>query len=262
MLLDAGFAVLSEESGRRAPATDRGRLDPLDGSTNASRGVPWFATSLCVVDARRPGGGAGGEPGVGRADRRGARTGSVDRRAAPGAVGVPVLGRGAGGRERAARLGVGAGRSSAPSAPRRSTCASSPPDALDGYVDMSVDAHGVWDYLAGVLVCDEAGAPVVDALGRDLLVLDHDARRTPVAAATPELLDALLARRRCHGRPVASIRPRTRRAYSSVGQSTALTRQESGVRIPLRPRGVRSSCPAISAWRTAPCNRSGYAAKT
>ena len=61
---------------------------------------------------------------------------------------------------------------------------------------MSADAHGVWDYLAGALICAEAGVPVVDALGRDLAVLDHDARRTPVAAATPELLEALLARRR------------------------------------------------------------------
>ena len=61
---------------------------------------------------------------------------------------------------------------------------------------MSPDAHGVWDYLAGTLICREAGAVVVDALGRELTVLDHDARRTPVAAATPDLLDAMLAVRR------------------------------------------------------------------
>ena len=29
-------------------------LDPLDGSTNASRPLPWFATSICVVDGDRP----------------------------------------------------------------------------------------------------------------------------------------------------------------------------------------------------------------
>ena len=46
--------------------------------------------------------------------------------------------------------------------------------SLDAYVDMTVDAHGVWDYLAGVLVCHEAGCPVVDAHGRELAVLDHD----------------------------------------------------------------------------------------
>ena len=25
-------------------------IDPVDGSTNASKGIPWFATSLCAVD--------------------------------------------------------------------------------------------------------------------------------------------------------------------------------------------------------------------
>jgi fructose-1,6-bisphosphatase/inositol monophosphatase family enzyme len=46
-----------------------------------------------------------------------------------------------------------------------------------------------------VLICEEAGACVVDAFGRDLLVLDRSARRTPLAAATPELRDALLTAR-------------------------------------------------------------------
>ena len=53
-LLAAGFSVLSEESGLQHP--DDGPspggvvvVDPLDGSTNASLGVPWFATSLCLV---------------------------------------------------------------------------------------------------------------------------------------------------------------------------------------------------------------------
>ena len=45
------------------------------------------------------------------------------------------------------------------------------------------------------IVQGEAGAAVVDALGRDLVVLDRAARRTPVAAATPALLEALLAAR-------------------------------------------------------------------
>ena len=40
----------------------------------------------------------------------------------------------------------------------------------------------------------EAGS-VVDALGRDLTVLDHAARRTPVVASGTSLLDELLDRR-------------------------------------------------------------------
>ena len=50
-----GLGVLSEESGRHHP--DRAItvvIDPVDGSTNASRGIPWFATSLCAVDTDGP----------------------------------------------------------------------------------------------------------------------------------------------------------------------------------------------------------------
>ena len=48
-------------------------------------------------------------------------------------------------------------------------------------------------------MCAEAGAVVTDAYGRDLVTLDHLVRRTPVAAATPELLDALVEARRRAG---------------------------------------------------------------
>ena len=43
---------------------------------------------------------------------------------------------------------------------------------FDGFVDCSVTPTGVWDYAGGVLICQEAGAVVEDALGRDLLVRD------------------------------------------------------------------------------------------
>src|SRR5688500_5358835 len=53
--VEAGLGVLSEETGRHHP----GRpvtvvVDPVDGSTNASRGLPWYACSLCAVDADGP----------------------------------------------------------------------------------------------------------------------------------------------------------------------------------------------------------------
>ena len=67
---------------------------------------------------------------------------------------------------------------------------------VDAYIDCSASAHGPWDYLGGLLVCAEAGAVVADATGAELVVLDHAARRTPVAAATPLLLDECLAARR------------------------------------------------------------------
>jgi fructose-1,6-bisphosphatase/inositol monophosphatase family enzyme len=67
---------------------------------------------------------------------------------------------------------------------------------LDGYIDCSGDAHGVWDYLGGLLVCREAGAVVTDAFDRELVVHDHAARRTPVAGATKALHAELVGARR------------------------------------------------------------------
>lgn len=195
----AGLGVLSEESGRHRPdAAVTVVVDPLDGSTNASRGIPWYATSLCAVDAD------------------GARAAVV--------VNIP-----SGDRFRAVR-GGGATRNDGPIAPsgatelRRSVvllsgfpgrwlgwsqyralgacaldlCAVAM-GAVDGYVDCSMNAHGSWDYLGGLLVCQEAGARIVDADGRSLLTLEHADRRTPVAAATDELLDQLLEARQSLG---------------------------------------------------------------
>ena len=66
---------------------------------------------------------------------------------------------------------------------------------VDGTIDCADSALGPWDYLGAMLVLSEAGASIADAHGRDLLVIDHAARRTPVSAATPELFEVLLAAR-------------------------------------------------------------------
>ena len=66
---------------------------------------------------------------------------------------------------------------------------------LDGYIDTVDEAHGVWDYLASVMICREAGVEVADLHGRNLAVLDHSARRTPIAGATAQLFDQLLVAR-------------------------------------------------------------------
>ncbi|MFZ9578191.1 MAG: hypothetical protein ACO3AK_05380, partial [Ilumatobacteraceae bacterium] len=61
---------------------------------------------------------------------------------------------------------------------------------LDGWVDLS--SHGVWDYLASVHISAEAGAVVGEAQGRGLIVTEHAERRSPVVAATAQLLTSLL----------------------------------------------------------------------
>ena len=60
---------------------------------------------------------------------------------------------------------------------------------FDGYVDFD-GGLGPWDYMGAMLVCSETGIETVDAQDRELVVLDHEARRSPIAAP-PGLLASL-----------------------------------------------------------------------
>jgi fructose-1,6-bisphosphatase/inositol monophosphatase family enzyme len=77
---------------------------------------------------------------------------------------------------------------------------------LDGYVPCVAAGVPEWDYLAASLICIEAGAAIVDLHGRDLVALDHGARRIPVAAGDPELLAVLLEERRLMHHPTGEQR--------------------------------------------------------
>ena len=196
VLVGHGLGVLSEETGRHHP--ERAItvvVDPLDGSTNASRGIPWYAISLCAVDAEGalaalvvnvPGNisfraerGAGATVDA-RPVRPSSRTKMNESLVALSGYPPRYLGwyqyRAFG----AAALdlcGVASG-------------------VVDAYLDCSWNAHGPWDYLGGMLVCQEAGAFVVDAQQRDLVTLEYTDRRTPIAAGTSALLEEALAARR------------------------------------------------------------------
>lgn len=196
VLRRAGLGAMSEESGLHDADRDVVVVvDPVDGSTNASRGLPWYATSLCAVDRDGPraavvvdqahdlrfeatrGGGARVD-GTTLTPSPCTEMGS----AIVGLSGYPP--RWLGWRQYRA-LGALA----------LDLCAIAG-GRLDAYVDCSPDAHGAWDYLGGLLICREAGAGVADAWDRELVTVEHAARRTLVAAGTPALLAEALAARR------------------------------------------------------------------
>lgn len=183
----AGLRVLSEESGLGDGEGPVAVVDPLDGSTNASLGLPWYATSLCVVDDDGPWAAVVHDHGSGRrydAIRgRGARRDGVAlppvtavtlADAIVGVNGVPPA-------------GAGWAQFRCMGAAALDLCAVAD-GRFAGYVDFD-GGLGVWDYLGAMLVCREVGVEMVDAESRELVVIDHTARRSPVAAPPALLAD-------------------------------------------------------------------------
>jgi fructose-1,6-bisphosphatase/inositol monophosphatase family enzyme len=194
-LLAAGLGVLSEEAGslhldRRLVAV----VDPVDGSTNASLGLPWFATSICVVDEHGPLQSIVVDQASGT-QFEAVRGGGATRN---GVAMAPPLIRSF---DRAV-IGVNGRPPSAPGwgqfrcfgAAALDLCAVAS-GVLGGYADFDDEAHGVWDYLGAALVCSEVGVEVVDAFGRSLLTMEHTDRRTPVAGCSAEVAERLVALR-------------------------------------------------------------------
>jgi myo-inositol-1(or 4)-monophosphatase len=188
----AGVRVLSEESGWSGPedAPVTVVVDPVDGSTNCARQLPYWAISLCALDADGP-------------------LCALVQNGATGARYTAVRGRGAQldgvalTPSTTAEIGRAvvalSGWPPVPLAWRQFRALGSAALALcdvaaghvDGYLDGAVNQHAPWDYLGGLLVCREAGALVVDAEARELAVLDGAARRQLLAAGTAEMLSAL-----------------------------------------------------------------------
>ena len=211
VLAEAGFGVYSEESGLHD--ADRELvvvLDPVDGSTNAARGLPWYSTSFCAVDSEGLVAALVLNLVSNKAYRavRG-RGATVDGRPlAPSTEGELRRGSGPSGQKSLGEATVGL--TYIP--PRHlgwrqyrvlgsialDMCAVAE-GVLDAYIDCTNEGHSTWDYLGAALVCAEAGVAMGEAWGRELLPDDLAERRYPVVAATPPLLAEVLAQRRTFG---------------------------------------------------------------
>lgn len=196
-----GVGVLSEESGVTRPGAELvAVLDPLDGSTNASRGIPWFATSICIVDAEGPRLAlvADQVSGVRYRARRG---GGASRDGAPIAPsGCSELAEAIVGLSGYPSANLGWGQFRSLGAASLDMCCVAD-GTLDAYAVVGTSTLGCWDYMGAMLVCAEAGAVTADVLGeragKGLVDLDHGARHAPLAASTYALrreLGAALAR--------------------------------------------------------------------
>ncbi len=195
-----GCAVLSEESERTGDFDSDGIMiimDPLDGSTNASRGVQWYATALCAIDQDGPRVALVVNQASGK-DRYWALRGegafhNGNRMSHSGCNEL-----------KQAVIGVSGLASFRPKWAQFRALGAAALDiclvaqgVLDGWIDFH--SHGVWDYMASIMICEEAGVSFAENEDRDLAVTEYGAKRTPIVAATPELLVALREIRSTHG---------------------------------------------------------------
>ena len=186
----AGFRVISEESGTSGSGDLTVVVDPIDGSTNCDRGVPFFSTSIAVL--------RGDELIAGLV--RNQATGTVFE----------------------GELGSGATRDGLPIHPTTETDITKAIVGSSGYpshnlgwaqnrslgaasleiclvADGSLDVYGVaqgtglntWDYLAGLLIAREAGAFAADYYDEELVTTTAVIRH-PVFAATSKLMTFML----------------------------------------------------------------------
>jgi myo-inositol-1(or 4)-monophosphatase len=184
--------IVSEESGvhEHAAATITIVIDPVDGSTNCSRGISYWAISICALDADGP-------------------LAALVVNQATGQRTTAIRGSGA------YRDGVALRASNVTRIEDAVVALSGFPATLldwrqfralgcaslalcdvaaggiDGYLDAGPH-HAPWDYLGGYLACVEAGAVVRAANGGELVTDDPNARRQLVAAATDSLADSLM----------------------------------------------------------------------
>jgi fructose-1,6-bisphosphatase/inositol monophosphatase family enzyme len=187
----APVKILSEESGYsgKDDSDITVVMDPVDGSTNCSRGISYWATSLCALDKDGPvaafvvnqasrdymtavrGGGAYRNGQRVEPSKKTRVEDSVIALAGLPARILPWQQFRALGCAALALCDIAAG-------------------GLDGYIDGG-HFHAPWDYLGGYLMCVEAGATIIDVGGQPLVSTAQQARRQLVAAGTKELLDAL-----------------------------------------------------------------------
>ena len=184
--------VVSEESGvhERAGAPITVVLDPVDGSTNCSRGISYWAISICALDAGGPLAAlvvnqATGEQTTAIRGAGAHRDGVALRASKVTRIEDAVVALGG---FPATKLGWKQFRALGCAALALCDVAAG---GVDGYVDGG-PYHAPWDDLGGYLACVEAGAVVREANGEELVTDDPKARRQVVAAATPLLADALM----------------------------------------------------------------------
>ena len=195
-LIAAGLGVVSEESGpTELDKSFVAIIDPIDGSTNANLGLPWYALSLCLV-------------------HKDEAIASFVKNLATGETFIAELGSGA---EKDGHKIVVSGVTDIENSilvfndlPKEHfgwkqyrALGSAALDlckvadgSFDGFVDMG-EGLALWDYAGAALICKEAGAKITDSesnpISYELTRMRRTQRRQLVCAGSDELHNTILS---------------------------------------------------------------------
>ncbi len=190
VLTASGLRVVSEESGVTGDGEMTVVVDPIDGSTNCDRGIPFYATSLAVLR---------GTELVGALVKNQATGTTFEAEKGSGAQRDGIVIRTSGQRDLSKSIVSFSGLPSRHLGWAQCRSLGSASIEICLVADGSLDVYGVaqhsalnpWDYLAGLLIAREAGGVAADYRGDDL-VTHARVLRHPVFAATHELLVSML----------------------------------------------------------------------
>jgi fructose-1,6-bisphosphatase/inositol monophosphatase family enzyme len=148
--------------------------------------VPFYSTSICVLDAEGPRVGVVTNQATGQryAAVRGGGAEKDGQAIAPSGcqdLGGAIVGIFHPGWAQYRALGAAS-----------LECCAVAEGVLDAYLVVGRSTLYSWDYLAGLLICREVGVAEEEREGRDLVVRDDSTRR-PVVAATKQLAERLAA---------------------------------------------------------------------
>jgi fructose-1,6-bisphosphatase/inositol monophosphatase family enzyme len=190
VLAAGGLRVLSEESGSSGEGDRVCVLDPIDGSTNFDRGIPYYSTSMCVLDdlgmccslVANLATDTWYEATRGKGATRDGQ--AIAPSAATGFGGSIVSFSGFPGRH------GGWAQLRALGSAALELCAVAD-GSLDGFAVVGTAQLSPWDYLGGLLVVQEAGGTVVDLDGTELV--EASASKHQLCAGGTEALARELA---------------------------------------------------------------------
>ena len=190
VLRGRGTGILSEESGLFSGSSGKiVIIDPVDGSTNAARRIGHYCVSLCAVVNSEPVAAmvynlATGECFTAEKDRGSKLDGKAIYPTSCSDLGEAIIGISGN-----PALPIASKQYRAFGAAALDLC-SVACGRLDGFID-PISGSGVWDYAAGIFICQEAGAFADEMSGNELIHFEHARRLGPIAAATSELLEEL-----------------------------------------------------------------------